>query len=345
MLPSLRFQTPPGLVLCLIFYLTPGLALGAPPEAAGSSCKMALAQGYIEVRRAQFGAALELFEEALGGGGDCLPEAHLGLATTYNSKNDHKRALRAAETVLLYAEDEEVLAEAHYQIGLAQDHRGPRMSKKKKLALAAFERALELSGGEHAGAIRAVFRITKETNNTDRLAELEARYPDIQVATRAEQRRAVRPQKPARKVATPASSTAPGYLAPISMLATVGEGQLFDCSSKLEIAPEAEQERFQELMEDARDVGEEVSKPEKVHAPSALYTDADRKAKVQGVVIVQAVIDAQGSVRFVKVLKGLSEGLNRATIDAICQWEFKPAEAGGSPVAVFYNLTMNFRVQ
>ncbi len=61
--------------------------------------------------------------------------------------------------------------------------------------------------------------------------------------------------------------------------------------------------------------------------------------------IVQAIIDKQGNVTNVKVLKGLPMGLEEAAVDAIKQWRFRPATLNGKPVTVYYNLTVNFKLQ
>ncbi len=92
-------------------------------------------------------------------------------------------------------------------------------------------------------------------------------------------------------------------------------------------------------------VGGDVAAPVKINAPQPQYTEIARKARLQGVVIVQAIIDKQGTVTNVKVLKGLGMGLDTAAVDAIKQWKFKPATLNGKPVAVYYNLTVNFRLQ
>ena len=92
-------------------------------------------------------------------------------------------------------------------------------------------------------------------------------------------------------------------------------------------------------------VGGDVLAPTKINAPQPQYTEIARKARVQGVVIVQAIIDKQGNVTNVKILKGLPMGLGEAAVDAIKQWRFKPATLNGKPVAVYYNLTVNFRLQ
>jgi periplasmic protein TonB len=70
-----------------------------------------------------------------------------------------------------------------------------------------------------------------------------------------------------------------------------------------------------------------------------------RQVRIQGVVIVQAIIDCEGVVTSIKVLKELPMGLTESVAEAISQWRFEPARLNGSLVTVFYNLTVNFRLQ
>jgi len=92
-------------------------------------------------------------------------------------------------------------------------------------------------------------------------------------------------------------------------------------------------------------VGGDVKAPERVYSPQPNYTEIARKARIQGVVIVQAIIDKEGNVTNIKVLKGLPMGLEEAAVDAMKQWKFKPATLNGRPVTVYYNLTVNFKLQ
>jgi len=75
------------------------------------------------------------------------------------------------------------------------------------------------------------------------------------------------------------------------------------------------------------------------------YTEVARKAREAGVVIVEAIIDKDGNVDKVKVLKGLPMGLSEAAEDAVRRWKFKPGTLNGEPVDVIFNLTVNFTLQ
>jgi protein TonB len=92
-------------------------------------------------------------------------------------------------------------------------------------------------------------------------------------------------------------------------------------------------------------VGGGVSRPEKISGNPPVYTEVARKARVTGVVIVEAIIDEKGNVTNARVLKGLPMGLDKAALDAVQRWRFKPAEFQGRPVKVYYTLTVNFQVQ
>jgi protein TonB len=88
-----------------------------------------------------------------------------------------------------------------------------------------------------------------------------------------------------------------------------------------------------------------MTRPEIVHQVQPRYTEVARRAGVQGSVIVEAIIDEQGNVDNVRVLRGLPMGLDKAAIEAIQQWRFKPATMGSKPVKVFFTLTVNFTIQ
>ena len=92
-------------------------------------------------------------------------------------------------------------------------------------------------------------------------------------------------------------------------------------------------------------VGGDVKAPVVIHRIEPKYTDTARKAHTTGVVIVEAIIDKNGNVDRVKVLKGLEFGLTDQAVEAVKQWKFRPGTLNGESVDVVFNLTVNFTLQ
>ncbi len=59
---------------------------------------------------------------------------------------------------------------------------------------------------------------------------------------------------------------------------------------------------------------------------------------------MECIIDKQGNVTNVQVLKPLPFGLDAAAVDAVRRWKFKPGTLNGQPVDVIFNLTVNFKL-
>jgi protein TonB len=91
-------------------------------------------------------------------------------------------------------------------------------------------------------------------------------------------------------------------------------------------------------------VGGDVKPPVLTYKVEPIYTEEARGARISGIVILEAVIDRNGFVKDVTVLKPLPAGLSEAAVDAVKQWTFKPATFKGEPVDVIFNLTVNFRL-
>ncbi|HPR63058.1 MAG TPA: energy transducer TonB [Thermoanaerobaculia bacterium] len=93
-------------------------------------------------------------------------------------------------------------------------------------------------------------------------------------------------------------------------------------------------------------VGGDIEAPEKLDAPQPLYPEIARKARIQGIVILQLTVTREGRVEDVKVLRGLPMGCTEAAIDAVQKWKFKPAyrKSTGLPVKVYYTVTVKFSI-
>ncbi len=93
------------------------------------------------------------------------------------------------------------------------------------------------------------------------------------------------------------------------------------------------------------EIGGEVLPPVKITSSQPGYTEEARSARIQGVVILQAVIDRKGQVTELKPLKGLPMGLTESALATVQQWKFRPATLNGKPVPVFFNFTISFSLQ
>jgi len=71
------------------------------------------------------------------------------------------------------------------------------------------------------------------------------------------------------------------------------------------------------------------------------YPPLAQATHVEGVVILEAVIDASGNVASVTVLRSIPL-LDQAAIDAVSQWRYAPALLNGSAVPVIMMVTLNF---
>jgi TonB family protein len=83
--------------------------------------------------------------------------------------------------------------------------------------------------------------------------------------------------------------------------------------------------------------------PEAVTKVSPNYPPAAREAKVDGTVLIQALVLRDGTVGDVRVQKSIPE-LDQAAIAAVRQWRFKPALAKGQPVSVWVAVPVRFTV-
>ena len=91
-------------------------------------------------------------------------------------------------------------------------------------------------------------------------------------------------------------------------------------------------------------MGAGIQAPVVVQRVEPIYTPEARAARISGIVIVEARISESGAVDDVYVMKPLPYGLAEAAVEAVRQWKFRPATLDGKPVAVAFNLTVNFRL-
>lgn len=91
----------------------------------------------------------------------------------------------------------------------------------------------------------------------------------------------------------------------------------------------------------------DVSMPEVIYEKKPEYTSAALNAKVQGTVHVEAVVNPDGGVGAVTIVRSLDHrfGLDEKAIEAVRQWRFRPAHKAGRPVAVRVVIELTFTLR
>lgn len=90
--------------------------------------------------------------------------------------------------------------------------------------------------------------------------------------------------------------------------------------------------------------------PELIGGISQLLSDANypslaRKAGLEGTVVVQIVVDAEGNPQNPRIIKSVAEVLDKSAVEAVMKQRFKPGMQRGTPVPVQVAMPVQFRLR
>jgi protein TonB len=91
-------------------------------------------------------------------------------------------------------------------------------------------------------------------------------------------------------------------------------------------------------------VGPGLREPKRIAGAPPDYPKLAKDARVQGIVILETVINERGEVGRIKVLRSVPL-LDNAAITAVQQWRYTPTLLNGVPVSVLMTITINFTLQ
>jgi protein TonB len=80
-----------------------------------------------------------------------------------------------------------------------------------------------------------------------------------------------------------------------------------------------------------------------IDSPNPSYSDEARQAKVEGTVVLVAVVGIDGRAHDIRVSQTVGHGLDEQAIKTLKQRRFKPATSKGAPVPVLVSVQMAFR--
>jgi TonB family protein len=87
-----------------------------------------------------------------------------------------------------------------------------------------------------------------------------------------------------------------------------------------------------------------IQAPRKVVDVAPRYPALARESHVEGIVILDVIIDATGNVTSTHVLKSVAL-LDQAAVDAVKLWKFTPARLNGEAIPIVMTVTVAFRLQ
>jgi TonB family protein len=92
-------------------------------------------------------------------------------------------------------------------------------------------------------------------------------------------------------------------------------------------------------------LGETKKSPKLITRVNPKYPAEAKKAGIQGVVVLEALVDEHGRVTGVDILKSESSVLNKPAIDAVKQWVYEPYILDGKPTKVRFTVTVRFQLR
>jgi periplasmic protein TonB len=98
---------------------------------------------------------------------------------------------------------------------------------------------------------------------------------------------------------------------------------------------------------DAFRPGNGVTSPVPITRASPNYTSDAMRARAQGIITVECVVEPNGECGDVRVVRAFAPpfGLDEQAIAAARRWRFRPGMRGGEPVPVLVNLEIEFNIR
>jgi len=91
--------------------------------------------------------------------------------------------------------------------------------------------------------------------------------------------------------------------------------------------------------------GSEASPPRLTHSPEPEYSEAARQTRAEGIVLLNLIVEADGSARDIQIVTPLGLGLDEEAVVAVSKWKFAPAQKESVPVPVSVNVEVNFHLR
>lgn len=91
--------------------------------------------------------------------------------------------------------------------------------------------------------------------------------------------------------------------------------------------------------------GKGLTNPKPISMPKPKYTEEAKQARIEGTVVLEAIVRKDGTVDSFRIIRGLGYGLDDSAMSTIeQQWRFMPGTIDGQPVDVRIFFDISFRL-
>jgi TonB family protein len=92
--------------------------------------------------------------------------------------------------------------------------------------------------------------------------------------------------------------------------------------------------------------GGAVSAPRLIEEVKPRYTGEALRSKIQGTVVLEAIVSSDGRASHIRVLRSLDRGgLDDEAVAAVAKWRFEPGRLAGEPVDVLVTIMVDFWIR
>jgi protein TonB len=81
-----------------------------------------------------------------------------------------------------------------------------------------------------------------------------------------------------------------------------------------------------------------------VLSSAPIYPPDARRLQIQGIVVLNVLVDETGKVTEAKIVSG-PVFLQQAAMDSVRKWKYQPARLDGQPIAIHINVGVNFSLR
>jgi TonB family protein len=137
-----------------------------------------------------------------------------------------------------------------------------------------------------------------------------------------------------------------------SVVALNGNGQCPNLEEALQTAEVQRRDRLAQVQSGLYHVtaNDNVTPPSFIHTPAptpdqkatGASSTGTKEKLVEGIVILQILVDRDGNVTNAKVVRSLTPDMDRKAVEGVKTWKFYPSRKNGVPVAVEMNIEVAF---